>query len=302
MNKMKSRTPSISELTRRKAKWGYFFIAPWVLVFCVFYLFPLIYGIAVSFTDYNLKGMNFVGIQNYVKIFDDYAFWRSLFGTLRYAIISLPVQIGITLWIANTLRTCSQRVNTIVKLLIYLPGVVCSVAMVVVWNFLFMPNSGLVNRFLELFGVTNISIFDNASISIPVIAVLVALTNLGQNTVIFCGAINAIPVEYYEAAELDGANRRKQFFNITLPLLHQTLVYVLITNSIGALQIFVVPMLLTGGGPNYASSTLLMMIYNNAFTLQRFGYASALGVILFVAAGIIAIIQFKVTHQDAVEY
>lgn len=302
MNKTTTKKPEVSMLIRRKKKWGYFFLAPWLLIFSIFYFYPLIYGIGVSFTDYGLAGIKPNGVNNYIRIFDDYAFWRSLAGTVRYAVVVIPLRLAIPLWVANTLRNCSARVNTLTKLLIYLPGVTCSVALIIVWNFIFWPNLGLFSQVLSYFGITNFSIFDNANYSIPLIALLVVFSNLGQNTVIFCGAINGIPQTYYEAAELDGASGFQQFKNISIPLLYPTIIYVLVTNTIGSLQIYVIPQLMTGGGPNYASSTLLMLIYNSAFNNHQFGYASALGVILFVTASIMAVIQFKITQRDAVEY
>lgn len=302
MTKASSKKPAVSKLQRRKEKWGYFFLIPWLLIFSVFYLYPLLYGIAVSFTDFNLSGMKFSGISNYIKLFHDYAFWRSLAGTARYAIIVIPLQTLIPLWIANTLRNHSERVTTLTKLFVYLPNVACSVALVIVWNFLFWPSIGLVSQILANFGITKFSVFDSADYSIPIISLLIVFSNMGQNLVIYCAAMNAIPQTYYEAAELDGAVRFQQFINITVPMLAPTIVYVLITSTIGALQIFVVPQLMTGGGPNYTSSTLLMLIYNCAFNNNQFGYASAIGVILFIMAAIIAVIQFKVTKQEAIEY
>ena len=302
MDRVAIAKPTVSLLTRRKEKWGYFFLAPWLLTFIVFYFYPLLYGIAVSFMDYGLAGMKPNGVENYRKIFQDYAFWRSVAGTAKYAVIVIPLQTLIPLWVANTLRTCDRKTNTFVKLLIYLPGVTCSVALVVVWNFIFLPNIGLFSQILYYLGVTRFSVFDDATYSIPLISLLIVFSNLGQNTVILCGAVNGIPSIYYEAAELDGAQRFQQFRNITVPMLHGTIVYVLITSTIGALQIYVVPMLMTGGGPNYTSSTLLMMVYNSAFIKHEFGYASALGLLLFVLAGILAVVQFKVTRRDIVEY
>ena len=120
--------------------------------------------------------------------------------------------------------------------------------------------------------------------------------------IVYCGALNAVPNFYYEAADIDGASNSRKLFNITLPLLQPTVVYVLITSTIASLQVFVVPQLMTGGGPNYASSTLLMLIYNSAFINNRFGYASAIGVVLFTMTAIVAIIQFKITQRESVEY
>lgn len=292
----------LSKLERQKEKWGYIFIAPWLLIFLIFYLYPLIYGVAVSFTDFSFSGNNFIGLDNYRKIVQDYAFWRSLAGTFRYAAITIPISVIVPLWIANTLRPHTATFSTATKLLIYLPSVTCAVAMVIVWNFIFWPNIGMINQILRVFGITNFSIFDNANISIPVIALLIGFTNMGPHVVLYCGALNAVPEIYYEAAELDGASHANQFFHITVPMLQPTIVYTLINTTIGGLQIFVIPKLMTQGGPNYSSSTLLLMIYNAAFENHKFGYASAIGTILFIFTAIIAIIQFRVTRREAVEY
>ncbi len=223
-------------------------------------------------------------------------------GGFRYAVIVIPLQMAIPLWVANTLRGHGGRFNVLTKLLIYLPNVTCSVALVIVWNFLFWPNLGLFSQMLARFGVVDFSFFDSANISIPVISLLIVFSCMGQNVVIFCAAINAIPQTYYEAAQLDGAARFGQFRYITVPFLSPVITYILVTNSIGALQIFVIPQLMTGGGPNYTSSTLLMLIYNSAFGNNQFGYASAIGVLLFILSGVIALIQFRVARQEAIEY
>ncbi len=131
----------IGVLERRKEKWGYFFILPWFIMFCIFSVYPLIYGIAVSFTDFNLAGKTFVGLENYRNLFSDYAVGRSFIGTLRYAVIVIPLQMLIPLFVASTLRDHSARVSTLIKLLIYMPGVTCSVALILVWNFMFAPAS-----------------------------------------------------------------------------------------------------------------------------------------------------------------
>ncbi len=302
MTKSNSHRAIVSARARSREKWAYLFLLPWLLMFCVFSLYPLLYGIAVSFTDYNLSGMRFNGLENYRKLLDNYAFWRSLVGTARYALIVIPLQTLIPLWIASVLRSHSARVNTLTKLLIYLPNVTCAVALVIVWKFLFWPSFGVLDQILKSMGITDFYIFDSANTSIPVISLLIVLSNMGQNVVIFCAAINAIPDTYYEAAEMDGAVRTQQFRHITLPLLAPITTYVLVTCSIGALQIFVIPQMMTGGGPNYTSSTLLMLIYDTAFGHNQFGYASAIGVLVFILAGIVAVVQFRLSRREAVEY
>ena len=301
MNK-KEKTQRKSLIYRRKARWGYVFMAPWLIVFLVFYLYPLIYGIGVSFMYYNLKDMQWNGLENYIKIFTDYRFWRSLWGTIRYAVILIPIQVFLPLWAANTIQPHRERFKTLTKVLIYLPGVISASAMVVVWKFLLQPGTGLASSMLSLFGVEYFSIFDDANLSIPVLSVLMGLTGLGGNLIIYSAALGGISPDYYDAAELDGASRSQQFWNISFPLLHGTIVYVLVTSTIGTLQVFTIPKLMTAGGPNFTSSTLLMMIYDSAFNQFEFGYASALGVVLFLLLGAIAIVQFRLTQQEVIEY
>lgn len=301
MSTSKKKTYYQSRLQARKAKWGYIFMLPWFIIFAVFYAYPLLYGIAISFTDFRLGPKTFVGFQNYRLIIQDYAFWRSLLAMLCYTAIIVPLQVVGPLMIANVIRPYKEKTSAFVKMIYYLPGVVSTVAMVVSWKFIFLPNTGIVAQIVrDIWG--SFTIFDKASTSVPLISVLVGFMGFGGNIVIYSAALNAIPETYYEAALLDGASRNVLFRKITIPLIQPTIVYVLITSTINALQIFVIPDMLTGGGPNYSSSSLLLLVYQKAFTENRFGYASAIGCILFVIIGVIAIVQFRVTQRDAVEY
>lgn len=288
-------------LQARKAKWGYLFILPWLVVFLVFYAYPLVYGIAISFTNLRLGASNFIGFKNYIDIFQDYAFWRSLRAMICYAAIIVPIQVIGPLMIANVIRPYKEKTAAFVKMMYYLPGVVSTVAMVVAWKFIFLPNTGIIAQLVrDTWG--SFTLFDNATKSIPTISILVAFMGFGSNIVIYSAALNAIPETYYEAALLDGANKNTLLRKITIPLVQPTIVYVLVTSTINSLQIFIIPDMLTGGGPNYTSSSLLLLVYQKAFTDYRFGYASAIGCILFVIIGIVAIIQFRVTRQETVEY
>ena len=287
---------------RYKARWAYVFLAPWLLMFLIFYAYPLIYGTIVSFTNYTIGSMKWIGLENYRTIFTDYRFWRSLRATIFYMLIVMPLQVFVPLWIANTIQAYKRGFNTAVKLVAYIPGVTCSVALVLAWRFMLDPNIGFVTSFLKKIFGARFSPFNTASTAIPIIAVLIAFTNLGATLIIYSAALNAIPADYYEAAELDGATRWDQLTKITIPLLQPTIVYVFITSTIGALQIFVIPQLMTQGGPNFMTSTVLLLIYSAAFGDNKFGYASALGVILFLITAIFAMFQFRITRRETVEY
>lgn len=296
--KRKLALPKMTLMEKKKSKWAYIFLLPWFVHFCVFYAYPLVYGFVISFTNFDLSGkMDFIWLDNFKSIFADYKFWRSFAGMLRYAVIILPLNVFIPLWAANTLHPHGKKMQSVSKLLIYLPGVLCSVALIIVWKFMLAPSTGFVSQWLKEFGFKG-SLFDNANYSIPVLSLLIVFSGLGGNLIIFSSAMNGISSDYYDAAELDGANRRQQFFHITIPLLRPTLLYVLITGTIGAFQIFTVPKLMTAGGPNYSSSTLLMLLYDSAFVDYKFGYAAALGVIIFIFTAAIAIVQFRTSGAN----
>lgn len=292
----------MTKIEKTKEKYGYLLLLPWIILFMVFFLFPLVYGIFVSFTNYSLGKMEFIGLENYKNIFNDSAFWKSLLATILYCVLVIPFRVFIPLWAASILKQHGRKMNTFVKMLMYLPGVTCTVALVLSWDVLLFPNTGIINQIFIGFGFERFSLFDSPYTSIPTISLLVILCNLGSNLIIFSGAINNIPNVYYENAELEGASKKQQFFNITLPLLNSTIVYTIITSTIATLQIFVVPQLLTGGGPNYSTSSLLMLIYSSAFTRNQFGYASAIGSILFIINAVIAFAQYKTIQKETIEY
>lgn len=289
----------LSVLEKKKEKWGYIFLIPWLIIFCVFFAYPLAYGIVVSFFDYSLKGMNFNGVDNYLDMFQNYRFWRSLAGMFRYAVVQLPLQVFIPLWVANVIKDHSKSFTNFTKVMVYLPGVLCNQALILVWKFIFNPTYGFFSTILQdITGDPMFSIWNDPNWAIPMISVLVVLSSLGGNTIIYSAALNGISPDYYDAAELDGATKSQQFTKITIPLVKPTILYCLITGTIASLQIFVVPKLMTGGGPDYMTSTLLMMIYNYAFVDNKFGYASAVACVLFVITSIAAIIQFRMNKSS----
>jgi len=294
-------------LTRqhRKTIWAALFLLPWFVFFCIFTVYPFVFGIYVSFTNFSLAGVqniHFVGLDNFKAILDDPAFVRSIIATISFAAIIIPCTIVFSLWIANILQRYGNKMNALTKVAVYLPAVTCQAALVVVWKFIFAPHAGVVAGLLKTAGLPLFSLFDSAVTSIPVLSLIVITATLGQPLILYSAAINNIPVTYYEAAELDGASRMQQFFQITLPLLQSANTFVIITTTIGVMQVFVVPYLMTSGGPQYTTSTLLLMIYKSAFQNGSFGYASAVGLVLFLITAVIAAFQFRIMRRDLVEY
>lgn len=286
----------------RKEKWGYIFLIPWFCFFVVFTVCPFLYGFKVSFYDFTISRSKFIGLDNYIEAFENEAFWRSLSATFQYAAIILPVTVIVSLWIAKVLSARGKKLNAFSKAVFYLPAVTNQVTLVIVWNFLFSPTFGLVAGIFRTLGLTPVSWFDSPRTAIPLLALLICTYGLGQPVILYTAAINGIPDCYFEAAKIDGATDNQIFFKVTLKLLHSTTTYILITSTIGMLQVFAVPYLMTNGGPSHRTSTLLMLVYTSAFQNGSFGYASAIGVILFFITAVIAFLQFRMMKQETVEY
>ena len=297
--------PSPRGRLTNKTAWAMCFLAPWFIYFAVFTAFPFLYGIYVSFTNYSIAGIQnirFVGLENFFAIPKDPAFWRSIVATLGFAALVIPLTVALSLWVANLLQCYGTKMNGFMKVFIYLPGVACQAALVSAWKFIFAPGAGIISSLFKSLGLSTFSLFDSALTSIPVLSLIIVLANLGQPIILYSAAMNSIPITYYEAAEIDGASRRKQFFSITLPLLQSANTFVIVTTTIGMFQIFIVPYLMTGGGPQYRTSTLLLMVYRSAFQNGSFGYASAVGLVLFLLTAVVAAFQFYMMKRDLVEF
>lgn len=288
--------------SRKKEYWCYVFLIPWALFFIIFTVFPFLFGIGISFTDFTFNSANFVGLDNFREIFSDDIFSKSIIATFQFALIILPGNIVISMWVAKTIHERTARFNAFVKAVFYIPSIVSQVALVIVWKYMFAPTFGLMSSFFTLIGLAPVSWFDNSRISIPLMSLFVISIGLGQSIILYSAAMGNIPATYYEAAEIDGATKNQVFFKITLPLLNSASTFILITNTIAVLQVFVIPYLITGGGPTNQTSTILLMIYKSAFMYGKLGYASAVGVILFIITAIIAAFQFKAMRSETIEY
>jgi multiple sugar transport system permease protein len=267
----------------------------------VFTIYPFVFGLAVSFTDYSLSGMRFTGLDNFKKIFTDQAVGRSLIATLLYTLIISALILFLSLWIANALRLRGRHFNSFVKAVLYIPGIATTAALTIAWRYMFNPTFGIVSILFSRIGI-KVNLLDIPAYAIPVMSILITGISLGQPVILYAAAMGGIPESFYEVAELEGAKGFQVFKRITLPLIHPTTVFILVSNTIGLLQVFVVPYLLTGGGPAYRTSTLLLLIYNSAFLNGNFGYASAIGNVLFIIASLLSAVQFRLMYRDVIEY
>ncbi len=292
-----------SRRQRSDALWGFFFIAPQVFGLLAFSLIPVIYAFVLSFMKWDgLGGREFVGLANFRDQFSDPNFRGAILHTLLYTIIAVPGSIIASLLLA--LAVNRVRGKTIYRAIFFLPTITSSVAVSMVWLWLLNGDFGIINVYLrEWFALDPPNWLVDSTWVIPVIALVSIWAGLGFNMVIFLAGLQGIPATYLEAAQIDGASKLRQFFNITLPLLSPTTFFVTIVSIIASFQVFDMVYVMTGGGPGKASSTLVFHIYQLAFVDFTFGLSAAAAVVLFVIIMGITLIQFwgqrHWVHYDA---
>ncbi|MFI7063469.1 carbohydrate ABC transporter permease [Kribbella sp. NPDC050124] len=285
-------------------KAAYLFIAPAIIGFTVFVVYPLIRSFHLSLTRYNgLSDPVFVGLGNFRRLFTvDPAFWPSLRATAYLVILYVPLSLILGLALA---MFCNQRFAgvRIVRTLAYLPVVLPVVATITLWKFILNPQVGLLNTVLDRLGLPTSQWLQSPAMAMPSI-VLVMLWGVGGTMIIFLAALQAVPTELYEAARVDGAGPWPVFFRITLPMISPIMLLQVILQTTAALQTFNQPKILTGGGPGFSTNVLMLAIYNNGFSnlgrVPQLGYASAQVWVLFVL--IIAVIALTAKFSSLWTY
>lgn len=282
---------------KKKYLYGYLFIAPPFIGFILFGLIPIVYSMYISLTTFDLfNPAVFTGFDNYAKLFTgDPLFWQSLINTI-YAAIGIPLGLGFSLLIALGLTKDIKGINFF-RTAFFLPSVCSVVALTLMWKWIFNADYGVLNNILGFFGIHGPNWLSSSTWAMPALIIQGVWGGLGGSMVLYIAALKNVPRTFYEAAEIDGANKWAQFWNITLPAISPTTFYLMITAIIGAMQAFVPFMIMTNGGPNYSTTTIVLYLYNNAFKYMNMGYASAMAWILFVVIMIFTLINFKVSKR-----
>jgi multiple sugar transport system permease protein len=282
--------------SKKEAVEGFLFISPWLIGFLIFTLGPLIASIFLSLSKWDIfSDPQFVGMQNYVKLFEDPLFKKSLWNTFYYAIFSIPLGMIGGLSLALLLN---QKVKglPIFRTMFYLPSVTSGVAVALLWKWIFNPEFGLANAILNWFGLPSSQWLSSPAWAMPAL-IIMSLWGVGGGMLIYLAGLQGIPQQLYEAAELDGAGSWSCFVNITLPMLSPTLFFQLIMGIIGSFQVFTQVFVMTGGGPANATLVYVLYLYRNAFQWWKMGYASALAWFLFAIILVLTLIQFKLAPR-----
>ncbi|MET3556918.1 multiple sugar transport system permease protein [Streptococcus rupicaprae] len=272
---------------------GYLFIAPQMLLMLVFIVFPVIKGFQMSL--YEVYGLDsiYVGLDNFKALFDDPTFMKSILNTVFFVVAIVVLTIVFALFVATTVYDKNSKYVSFIRGSYYLPVMVSMVVMSIIWNFLLNPSNGLISYLFGTVGIENVNLLGSAKTVMPVIVFVTFVGNVGQAIILYLATMIGLPQDYFEAARIDGASRWQSIRHIILPLMKPTTAYLTVINIIAVLKIFVVIQLLTGGGPNNASVTMMYYLYQNAFVYNNTGVASAIGVLMFTIALFLSVPQLK---------
>jgi len=273
------------------------FVLPALLLFSVFFILPLILSIGFSFTNYDgWKTMDFVGLKNYIKLFTSIEFYKALGRTFVYALCNLPFKVIIPLLVATLVTSKRLKGTTPIRTIIYIPVLLSALVAGITINWMFGQEYGLINFIIQKLGGTPLEWALNPKLATFVISFASNWVTVGYYMILFIGGINNIPKELYEAGSVDGATSVQTFFRLTLPLLSPTIFIVLLLSSVGLLKEYALIQGITQGGPGTSTTYIIKYIFDQGFTQYRYGYASAIGVIVSLIFIVIALIQFRATN------
>jgi ABC-type sugar transport system permease subunit len=288
---------SLSAAHRDDWKLAWVLVAPAILGFLVFALYPTLRGIYLSFTDFRvLTPPRWIGLANYEKLFGDKIFWDSLLTTLYFVVLS--VAIGLVVSMATAVILDRVTKSTVVRGLIILPFLISSVVAGVVWSWMLDSQLGIVNIWINSVSGETIKFLSDRAWVIPSIAIITVWKSMGYTTILIFAGLQTIPEQVYEAARMDGANELQMFRRITLPLLRPIMAMVTILTLISAFQVFDIVQVTTKGGPANASNVLQMYIYDKAFSQFDFGYAATMSLALFAMLLIISFAQMRLMRAS----
>ena len=286
----------------KEAIWAYVFILLPLCTFTVFTIYPVVSSIVTSFQDYKPLGSEWVGFGNYVSTFKNNLFYKALMNTAVYTVITVPIAILMSFIISIMILPFRKKIQSVFKGAFYLPAIASGVALSFVWKWIYDPlPSGLLNSLFRFFGFSNQNWLGNSKTAMASLIIMAVFAGLGQNIIIYIAALLGIDPTYYEAADIDGATFLQKVRFVVWPLVKPTTVFLAITSVINGFQSFQTAYLMTGGGPDNATTMAGLLIFNRAFKYFEYGEACAQALLLAVIIAIFAVFQFKLTAND-VEY
>ncbi len=284
---------------------AWFFLAPALVLIGIFFFLPVAAAMLLSLTDFDLYGIasplntRFVGFQNYSRLLRTPDFWLALRNTFYFAFVGGPLTISVSLAAALLLSSKLVRFKSVFRTIYFTPFVTTLVAVAIVWRYLYHTRYGFFNYALSFVGIDPIDWLGDPAWAMPAIILMAVWKSFGYNMLIFIAGLQAIPEELYDAASIDGAGPFRRFFNITLPMLSPTLVFVTVITMIGYFQLFAEPYVMTQGGPLRSTTSVVLLMYEEGFRWWRMGYAAAIAFVLFIVILLATLVQFRLQKERA---
>ena len=280
---------------------AYMFLLPFLVFFVGFVIYPMFMCVNTSFFDETMGREDiFVGFQNYKDLLNDEVFWIALKNTMVIVVVSVPLTCVFSLWVASAIRKMPVAATSAFRCIFYLPVVTGSVAVTMVWKWMFNNYYGIFNYLgKDVLGIMdkNINWLGDPRFALGCIILILLTTSVGQPIVLYVSALDNVDKSLVEAAEVDGATQMQAFWKIMWPQIMPTTLYILVITTINSFQCFALIQLLTSGGPNNSTMTIMYYIYYNAFKLYKYGYGNAMGVILAIIIAILSAIQFAADKE-----
>lgn len=294
--------PRMSGLAWRRARWGYVFIAPWIIGFLAFTLIPMVATLSFTFTNINLaqeEPLRFVGLKNYQALGSDKQAWDSLLVTLKYALLALPVGVGLPFLVALTLHSRHLRGPGVFRVLFFLPYVVPFIAGVLIWGGMLGADSGWIDAVLRWLGVTHPPDWLQDPTWIYAGLVIMGVWGIGAGMIVYLAGLKGIPSELYDAARIDGAGAWAQLRHITIPMMSPVIFYTLVLGVVEVLQYFLVPLVLKNGTGEPGGTTYFynLYIYKSFFTFQNMSYGATLAWLLFGLSLLATLVLFRLSRR-----
>lgn len=284
-----------------KENWtGLAFIAPAMILLFIFLFIPFFLTVGYSFTNYNIlkpAKTEFVGIKNFIRLTQDTVFLKSIVNTFVFVILVVPLQVCMALGLALLVNQKLKGIS-IFRLAFFAPTVLSLVVVSILWTYIYNPNNGLLNSLLGSIGLGPFKFLNDPKTAMVCIVILSAWQGCGFQMMIFLSGLQDIPAHLYEAAAVDGASKWSQFWNITIPGLKNITVFISLSIVVSAFQLIIQPMMMTAGGPQNSTMTIVYEIYQTGFKYNKMGYGSAMALVFTVMVLVLTLIQNKLTNKS----
>lgn len=282
----------------KKSFLSYFLVSPYLVHLLLFISFPVIFSVVLTFQKWNIiSEMQFVGVDNYIRIFHDRLFWKALVNTVTFLVIHIPLQIVIALMLAYFLDQ-KLFLKGFFRATFFMPVVISGVVVTMVWQQLYGLDSGLINKLLVSIGLGKVPWLTDKNVAMISIAIMATWKNVGLYVILFLVGLQSVPRRYYEAADVEGANQWQKFRFITLPAINPTIFMVTILSTIGGFNLFIEPYIMTGGGPLNSTLSAMLYIYKHAFEYYHMGYSATLGIFFAFIIMMVVVVQKYTIEKD----